>query len=441
MDIILVHGYNVSSTSTYGVLPKRLADAGHTIKDVYLSKYVTLDDDITLADIVKGFDAALHDVYGAQYGKTEFACITHSTGGLVARAWVSTYFGGALDQMPMSHLIMLAPPTNGSRLAELGKSRLSRLRSLVGIEPGLKVLDALEIASEYQWDLNTDWIRRKLYAAPNFFPFVIAGQWIDHKLWDAIVPATYERGSDGVVRASAANLNMLRLNVAPDGIVSREVMDGVAYLVVPKAAHSDKTYGIMAGIPASGPHAALNAILSAIDVRTRADYAAVVTDFNSRTNALQSNDTYYDGSKLDRYCQIVFRVTDNRGVPLPDYAIELLDASGTGRALPSGFFGDKHQNEINPEMFGYYLNFDRMKDLAGGKFGFKVQCAADSPLVRYPDTIFIGSADVDSILKPNQTTFVDVVLNRQLNKSVFRLTENIAKQDIPGKIGDEWIEN
>src|SRR5262245_11518829 len=148
MDVILIHGYNVTSTKTYGVLPQRLSSAGHNVKDVFLSKYVTLDDDISLPDLERASEAALRDLYGARYGKTKFACITHSTGALVARSWIDTYYGQSITKLPMSHLIMLAPPTHGSRLAELGKSRLSRLRSLFGIEPGLKVLDALELGSK-----------------------------------------------------------------------------------------------------------------------------------------------------------------------------------------------------------------------------------------------------------------------------------------------------
>lgn len=440
MDVILVHGYNVTSTRTYGVLPQRLADAGHTIKDVYLSRYVTLDDDITMPDLVRAFDTALRDLYGAKFGTVKFACITHSTGALVTRSWVDTYYGEAVNKLPMSHLIMLAPPTNGSRLAELGKSRLSRLRSLIGVEPGLKILDALELGSRFQWDLNTSWMRRKLHAAPKFFPFVVAGQWIDHKLWDAIIPATYERGSDGVVRASAANLNMQRITVGPDGQATRESMDGVAFLVAPQTSHSDTTYGIMGSIPSHGDHPVLTAILSALDVATRSDYVAVQAGFAAKTDALQKSETYYDNSPLDRYCQMVFRVTDNRGWALEDYAIELLDGSESGGSLPSGFFADKHQNEVNLEQFCYYLNYNRLGAVQGGKFGFKVQSAPNTPLVAYSEAMYLTPADATSILQPNQTTFVDIILNRRLNKAIFQISDNFGEQKIDGKPGPDWID-
>src|ERR1043166_1233037 len=158
MDVLLLHGYNVTSTKTYGALPQRLKNAGHNVKDVYLSKYVTLYNELTLPDLIKAFQAALVDIYGSKLEKTRFACLTHSTGGLVARGWVSTYYSNRMKSLPISHLIMMASPNHGSRLAALGKSRLSRLRSLWGVEPGLKILDALEPGSSYQWELNSRWI-------------------------------------------------------------------------------------------------------------------------------------------------------------------------------------------------------------------------------------------------------------------------------------------
>src|SRR4029077_14260234 len=74
MDVLLVHGYNVTSTKTYGVLPARLKTAAHRIKNVYLSKYVTLDNELTLDDLVRAFQAALVDICGTSLGKTRFAC-------------------------------------------------------------------------------------------------------------------------------------------------------------------------------------------------------------------------------------------------------------------------------------------------------------------------------------------------------------------------------
>lgn len=440
MDVVLVHGYNVTSTKTYGVLPQRLKAAGHKIKDVYLGKYVTLDDDIRLPDIVRAFDVALRDVYKASFGKSKFACLTHSTGALVVRTWIDAYYASSMASMPLSHLMMLAPPNNGSRLAELGKSRLSRLRSLVGVEPGMKVLDALELGSSYQWELNSSWMRKKLHAAPGFYPVVIAGQWIDKKIWDSIIPATYERGADGVVRTCAANLNMQKITVEPGGRVLREVMGGIPLLITPKTSHSDENHGIMGSIPSQGNHPVLSAILSVLDVESREAYDELEADFAMKTTLLQRKESYYDGSKLDRYCQMVFRVTDNMGNTIDDYALELVDSSQRGDRLPSGFFGDKHKNLVNPEYFVYYLNYDRLSEVRGGKLGFRVQSTPNTPLIGYEETVFMAPLNVESLLKPNQTTFVDVVMKRRINKNVFRLTKDFSYQKITDTAGPEWID-
>lgn len=442
MDVVLVHGYNVTSTKTYGVLPHRLKSMGHTVKDVYLSKYVTLDDDLTLADIVKAFNAALTDTLGAGFERRRFACITHSTGGVVVRGWITARNFSASERSPISHLIMLAPPTNGSRLAAVGKSRLSRLRTLVGLEPGLKVLDALELGSDYQWDLNLAWMHRSTGPSIGVFPFVITGQWIDKKIWDVIVPATYERGSDGVVRVAAANLNTQFLSIGSSGDVRRrEVMEGVPFLVTPKTAHSDSAYGVMGSIPKKGDHPVIDAIQKALRVRDRAAYKSLAVEFARQTTDLQQKDTYYDGTPLDRYCQVVFQIRDDMGNALSDYAIELVDGENRGDRLPKGFFAHSHKNGVSPERYVYYLNFDRLLTAAGGRLGFRMSCATGSPLVIYPDVRFQGPAcEIGTFVKPNQTTLVEVTMNRRLNKNVFRLTKNFGYQKIKPVPGPDWIE-
>lgn len=437
MDVLLIHGYNVTSTRTYGVLPQRLKAAGHRIRNVYLSKYVTLDNELTLDDIVRAFQAALVDIYGASLGKTKFACVTHSTGGLVARRWISAYYENRMGACPLSHLIMLAPPNHGSRLAIVGRSRVSRLRSLWGTDPGVKILDALETGSSFQWSLNSRWIGQKTSEAKGFFPFVIAGQWIDKKLWDVIVPATYERGSDGVVRAASTNLNVLK--IVWNGRVTQSAMDGLAYLITPRTSHSDERFGIMGSVPAKGDHPVLTAILEALDVHDNAAYKKLTVEFEQRTADVQKTETYHDKSELHRYSQLVVRVVDQTGAPLTDYAVELIDHEGRGDRFPSGFMAHSHQNAVTPELYTYYLDYDRISKVIGGKVGVRVQSTPASPLVAYEQAQFLGPA-VDEFLFPNRTTYLEMVLHRRLNKNVFRLTKNTSYQKIDRTAGPDWID-
>ena len=90
--LVFVHGWSVTSTSTYGQLPQQLqqqrrggrhaADAGATSG---CREYVSFDDAVTMADLVRAFDHALRDLHLLD---ASFACITHSTGGPVVREWL-----------------------------------------------------------------------------------------------------------------------------------------------------------------------------------------------------------------------------------------------------------------------------------------------------------------------------------------------------------------
>ena len=144
MNLIFVHGWGTTNTDTYGGLPEALvASAGAynldlTIQHINLGNYVSFHDEVTLDDIARALDQALRDLPGNEQGIQPFSCITHSTGGPVVRHWVNYHYGPKrLDQLPLRHLVMLAPANHGSTLAVLGKQRVGRLKAwFSGIEPG-----------------------------------------------------------------------------------------------------------------------------------------------------------------------------------------------------------------------------------------------------------------------------------------------------------------
>ncbi|HKK13879.1 MAG TPA: hypothetical protein VKA14_04385, partial [Gammaproteobacteria bacterium] len=218
--VVLVHGWSVHNTRTYGKLPERLeARARHEngldldVRQIWLSQYVSFRDEVRLEDVSRAFDAAVRRQLGPLLDQgRRFVCITHSTGGPVVRDWWDRYYGQRprSGPCPMSHLIMLAPANFGSALAQLGKSRIGRLKSwFEGVEPGARILDWLELGSPEAWALNARWFDYPQTPSGRsaVFPFVLAGQSIDHALYDPVNSYTGEPGSDGVVRAAAANLN------------------------------------------------------------------------------------------------------------------------------------------------------------------------------------------------------------------------------------------
>ena len=266
MQLVFVHGWSVTSTDTYGNLPQALSNASANygleldIQHIYLGRYISFHDEVTMDDIVRAMDRALRDLPGNGDDKiAPFSCITHSTGGPVVRCWVDKFYGKEkLTDLPMVHLIMLAPANHGSALAVLGKERVGRIKAWFnGIEPGQRVLDWLCLGSDGQWKLNHTCLDYDL-SPTRFFPFVLIGQGIDHSLFDFLNSYLVEKGSDGVIRVAGANLNYrcfsliqtrdqvikkqpLTLRLLPDNSVKKP--QSVALGVYGEYSHSGKKNG------------------------------------------------------------------------------------------------------------------------------------------------------------------------------------------------------
>ncbi|MGH8369954.1 MAG: esterase/lipase family protein, partial [Gammaproteobacteria bacterium] len=129
--VLLVHGWSVRNTDTYGGLPERLklearraSDLQLDVRQIWLSEYISFHNEVTIPDIARAFQAALERELGdALKSGQRFACITHSTGGPVIRAWLHHFHVATGNKNPpLSHLIMLAPANFGSALVQLGLS-------------------------------------------------------------------------------------------------------------------------------------------------------------------------------------------------------------------------------------------------------------------------------------------------------------------------------
>ena len=126
-----------------------------------MGRYISFNDEVKLNDISRALETAVQQqILSNASIPSRFVCITHSTGGPVVRNWWNLYYNQQAKVCPMSHLIMLAPANFGSALAQLGKGKLSRLKSWFdGVEPGQGVLNWLELGSSEAWELNTNWIK------------------------------------------------------------------------------------------------------------------------------------------------------------------------------------------------------------------------------------------------------------------------------------------
>ena len=456
MVVIFVHGWSVTSTDTYGQLPKCLereaAQRGIelTTGNLFLSEYVSFEDDVTLDDIARGFEAALQQAVVPKLAPGErFACITHSTGGPVVRKWLDQFHGpGELSASRMSHLVMLAPANHGSALAQLGKSRISRIRFLFeGAEPGQRVLDWLEPGSEGQWELNMRALDYR-YVENGVFPFVLTGQRIDRQMYDHLNSYTGEPGSDGVVRACAANMNFTHIGFEQKGgelVPKRNLRTPkTAFGILPGRSHSGAKMGILRSVALEQPHPTVEWVTKCLAVTDAASYVQICDELEALTATTQEQERVEEVQTLsgarqyvtDRHSMFMVRVRDDRGRCLQDY--DLLLTAGPDYSpdeLPAGFFRDRQRNSVSPGHLAYYLDHDRMSGglsaaAAGQKLGFRIVARPDSGLAHYTKTeLRSDAAHIDELLRPNETTLVEVVLNRSVDSTVFRLTSRLEPEE------------
>lgn len=467
MIVIFLHGWSVTHTNAYGELPKWLESQSNDgtlhiqVGNIYLGRYISFDDTVTVDDIARAFDQAVRDEIADKLRSGErFACITQSTGGPVVRQWMDLYFKNNLAQCPLSHLIMLAPANHGSALAQLGKSRLGRIKSFFeGVEPGQHVLDWLELGSDMSWQLNESWLDYHC-TANGIYSFVLTGQTIDRKLYDAVNSYTGEAGSDGVVRVSATNMNYSLLKLHQEGnngeslVVAKMIRtEPMAFGVLPGLSHSGKNMGIIRSVTMANAatHPTAIWVLRCLQVKNRDAYNALAKDLDKITEETQKEEhselvktlIYKHEYITNRYSMIIFRLIDDRGNHLADYDLYLTAGPQYSEgALPKGFFVDRQRNMHNRGKLTYYLDYDIMEvgintPKMQGNLGFRIKAypeAKDQALAYYRILDFHSSlADINKILHPNETVMVEIMLQRRVDRAVSRITNNLTPAKISAK--------
>lgn len=478
--VLFVHGWSVRNTDTYGELPDRLRSEarrdpalGIDVKELWLGEYISFHNEVRIPDIARALDAAVRRELGAR-ARDGFACITHSTGGPVVREWLQRHADPAVARL--SHLIMLAPANFGSALAQLGHSRLARLRTMFeGVEPGFGVLDWLELGSPENLALNLELLgggaRRRSGAT---LPFVLTGASIDRALYDHVNAYTGEPGGDGVVRAAAANLNfghvVLRQEAPrPAGAKARQAQGatapllaagrvrrsgGVPFALLEGRAHSGDDRGVMKSVRDDGrPHPTVDAILDCLRVRDARGHALLARQFaqrNAEVEARQRVELHEVGPFVREYlhdpcAMLVFRVRDDRGDPVSDFEIVLTAGDDSADALPPGFFIDRQRNRRDPGTVVYYVNAARLLGApavvhggrqlraalpGAGKLGLRVVPYPQDGFVHYlPCALPATAAQLRAWVRPHETTVIDVVLRRVVREGVFRLTRERTPED------------
>lgn len=486
--IVLIHGYSAESrettkpaiTAIYGTLPPALRDlfGRRAVVEIDLSRYVTLEDGVTIDDISRGLDRALQTDF-PHLLKGRFHVIIHSTGALVVRNWIRRF---SAKPSPIRNLIYLAGANFGSGWAHVGRGQLAKWARYVfqaGAERGVQVLDALELGSNWTLDLHLHFLKRGDTMAGDYqvYEYVVTGSQADVRWYEIPVRYAKEDGSDGVVRVSAGNVNFQYIRFGPTaealGLAWNEVraqalrhtqrrgarksyyeakersLPGAGGrpevpLAIPyECAHSGDEMGIVTGTRPR--EQVLRLIRSALETRP-AQWSARVRTFQEETEetyrrvlAAQAPAWWKKWieeprAQYDHHAQVIFRIRDQDGRPVRHHDIFFDSVRGTtDPSLPFRELVEyRHVNELSPNILVFYLRTDAFSEAEGAWVprvpkvgGCFLEVSAVEPetaeILYLPMRFEFSAAELSRWVRGHRTTLVDVELLRLPSPEIYRL--------------------
>jgi pimeloyl-ACP methyl ester carboxylesterase len=434
--VVILHGYSDNYTS-FTNLRDFLGRNGFQVTDISIGDYISLEDRITIQDLAKAFRAALAK-QSIPTAAQSFDLIVHSTGALVAREWLARYFLERNAPCPVRRFLMLAPANFGSPLAHLGRTMFGRIVKgwNSNFQTGCQVLDALEMGSRYTWDLA----HRDLFGPASFFKpdtcltAVFVGT---HPYEGGFRELVNKPGGDGTVYVSTANLNATALalhftaDARPPTVTSKpRAAAPIAFRVFNDRDHASITR------PDTGPPSLGREIVTFLQT-TPATYGAFFQYCKEQTELTlppnPTDDIYHS------YQNVVFRVSDDLGMPVKDYYMEFYEANIPADEHPdvlmvkihTGVIEDVHtyQNDNSLRSFIFDIT-DMDAALENHTLAFSLSAAGPSSIISYTGTteqnigqlvLPNGSDALALFRRPNETLFVDIVVDRLQDPKVFSL--------------------
>lgn len=379
--IVLVHGYS-DDGAAFKVWKQILEQRGYDVAMIHTCSYRSLTNEVTIKDIAEGFDRALRIRAGLSADEP-FDAIVHSTGMLVIRSWLIAY---ARRRERLKHLIGLAPATFGSPLAHKGRSWLGALfkgnRHLGPdfMEAGDKVLDGLELASRFSWDLaHLDLLGEETFYGPTRrtpYVFVFCG----NESYGGLRQLFGEPGTDGAVRWASCPLNTRKIILDLTYDPAREESGKRISVAdwkntdIPLIPIDGRNHGTILSDP--GEELA-DLVDGALQVSSAQTFTQWIDDATRRTQRTRA--------KIDEWQQFIVRVTDERGDPVTDYNIQLF-RRGSRASADAGiqqFDVDVHTYKGDPSLRCFHV---RLADLDYRKLTnlwLRVIASSGSQLVGY----------------------------------------------------------
>lgn len=447
--IVLIHGYSASDAA-FDRWREVLMEKGYLEHDIHVLTYRSLTNEVTIDDIAEGFDRALKMQIGLDDDEA-FDAIVHSTGMLVVRAWLTRFAGRigekGLDANERSsrlkHLIALAPATFGSPLAHKGRGWLgSAVKGNPTEGPDFReagdlVLDGLELASRYTWDLaHKDLLTvDPWYGIDESTPYVFT--FCGTEGYDGLAAFVNQPGTDGTVRFAGCPLNTrkftldLRRSQKTRRGGHRTSIADWSNADIPLVLIRDLNHSTIMSRP-SGDLVEL--VMDALNVSDPSALERWLSKAQSHMKKVVNS-----APPIGRWQQIVFRVLDDRDDPVRDYVIEFVTKNEAGDWVPM-FGAEKssmkvHTYTSDPSLRCFHID---LRELAESQqtVGLRLLASSGTELVGYrgytqedidvsgESTGDVWSATIDltnlrhddrtvNFFHPFTTTFVEIRLERE----------------------------
>jgi pimeloyl-ACP methyl ester carboxylesterase len=476
-EVLIVHGWS-DSYESFQPLKNLLVAAGYQTTQVFLGTYASMRDDVTFDDLATGLQRRFMEM-GKDGTLTlkpfSLDIIVHSTGGPVVRHWLNHYLSdickGDLARCPVRSLIMLAPANFGSRLAAQGKSALAKLFKggmEHGFQTGKRILEGLELGSPVLWriaegDLFANECRYPC-TPKGPFVYVMSGSDTYGHLKGLVAKGANENGSDGTIRAAAASLNSIKIQVdytQPDNPDARIVLqrnEPFAFRVMPGMNHSTI-------VPRNEPPATngtFSQIQQCLAVSTPGQYTALSDRWEAETKAFFEGERRKPSEEaVDPHQQFIVRVRDEIGNDVTDYRLEFHVVDTDIRSsswqddatilqklqayqdltmfLQDEVLRDVQPHSVNPSYRTFFVNLRRLEELrarlqADGRhpyIGMNVDAVPrgqgltyDTDRLRYFPVdipLMIDGGRSVTFFKESTSTLVDIALQGVQGPEVIRL--------------------
>jgi lipase (class 2) len=474
--ILIIHGWS-DNYESFKPLKGWFNANGYKAEEVLLGNYESMEDHVTFDDLAVGFQVQLDALVKAgrlpALRPHALDVVVHSTGGPVFRHWLNYYLDGICrgdrSRNPIRSVVMLAPANFGSRLAAQGKSALAMLFKggvSHGFQTGRLILEGLELGSPVLWRMA----ERDLFCDASIYPtdpahgpfvFVLSGTATYGELKGLVAKGANEDGSDGTIRASAAALNSIKVDLDftdpanPGVAVKMQRNEPFAFRLVPDKNHST----VVPRDPAEA-HPTLSLIQQCLAVKDLDQYRVLRQAFEDHDQAYYAaQQAVDDGERVHAHQQFVFRVRDELGNTVPDYRIDFHVVDGTiansawgdekvmaglkryqdfTRVLQDDVIVDVQPHSKDPSYRTFFVNLDRLAALReelrqrapDAYIAMNLDAAGPTPDLTY-DTDRLKYLPVDrpigagaggqpvTFFCRNTTTLVDIQIQRVPTNRIF----------------------